>query len=144
MHFVLNNSTPVAQNLMAQVPSLPAPAAQRRGRSAPLIAVSGRQSVFCTGGGSSLRGFRERLYADLVPIRPFQSVVNVYRAGDPVLDAWRGASLWAVAAGLGPDAIAAVPSVAGVISRRNYEEMGAEYLSEHACSNRYFPTPQSG
>lgn len=37
----------------------------------------------------------------------------------------------------------AVPTLKHFITRKEYEEMGSEYLKEHYCSNGYFPTPVS-
>ena len=63
-------------------------------------------------------------------VRPFQSVVNVYSAADPVLDSWRGARRFAVT-----DAM-----TESCISAAEYHEKGGQYLKEHAASNRYLPS----
>jgi actin-related protein 5 len=39
----------------------------------------------------------ERIYRELRALREVGSIINVFRAKDPILDAWRGASKWTVA-----------------------------------------------
>ncbi|KAL3872233.1 hypothetical protein ACJMK2_040169 [Sinanodonta woodiana] len=89
------------------------------------------QYVFLTGSNANLPNFCERLEKELLAIRPFKSVFNVYKAGNPSLDAWLGARKWALS-----------PTFStSFITRSEYEEKGGEYFKEHTCSNRFFPTP---
>ncbi|KAJ3693699.1 hypothetical protein LUZ60_009179 [Juncus effusus] len=52
-------------------------------------------SVLVTGGGSLLAGTVERLEAEIRGTRPYMSPLRLIRAKDAVLDAWRGASVYA-------------------------------------------------
>ena len=88
------------------------------------------QSVFLCGGVSKTKNFKFRLERELESLRPQGSVVKVYEAQDAVLDAYRGARLFATS-----DAFAN-----SCVTKKDYEELGPEYLKEHACSNRYWPT----
>ncbi|XP_014776303.1 actin-related protein 5 [Octopus bimaculoides] len=89
------------------------------------------QCVFLTGSNAMFNNFNKRMERDLLAIRPFQTTFSVYRAADPILDAWHGARQWALS-----------PLVHSCsVTRAMYEEMGGEYLIEHVASNRYFPTP---
>ena len=90
------------------------------------------QYVFITGGCASFPGFKERLEHELLAMRPFQSHFSVYRAQNPVMDAWYGAKQWAQEP--------ALLQKYG-ITRRDYDEKGGEYLKEHMVTNCYFPTP---
>lgn len=65
-------------------------------------------------------------------MRPFQSEFNVYRAQNPVMDAWYGARNWAQSQDMFEKYS---------VSKKEYEEKGGEYLIEHCVSNQYFPTP---
>lgn len=48
------------------------------------------QRVFVTGAPSQLSGLKDRLYNTMRPILPPDMPLNIERAADPVLDAWRG------------------------------------------------------
>ena len=90
------------------------------------------QYVFITGGCASFPGFTERLERELLAMRPFQSKFSVYKAQNPVMDAWYGARKWAqqleLLHGYG-------------LTRKEYEEKGGDYLKEHMVTNCYYPTP---
>ncbi|KAL9988638.1 hypothetical protein ACROYT_G003104 [Oculina patagonica] len=90
------------------------------------------QNVFVTGGNTKFSNFQERLERELLAIRPFQSTFKVYKAANPVLDAWNGARKWARSL----NSLLAVS-----VTREEYDEKGGEYLKEHFASNRYVPTP---
>ena len=64
-------------------------------------------------------------------MRPFQSQFAIYKAKNPVQDAWYGAKKWALSE--------TFPKYS--VTRAEYEEKGGEYLKESSISNRYFPTP---
>ncbi|KJE97448.1 hypothetical protein CAOG_007306 [Capsaspora owczarzaki ATCC 30864] len=97
------------------------------------------RNVFLTGGTSSLPGIGQRILQNMVSIRPFRSVIEIRHATDPLLDAWRGASLW------GNEQVGSATQLSHLspafITRQEYEEKGSEYLKEHSFSNLYFPTP---
>ncbi|XP_053571401.1 actin-related protein 5 [Bombina bombina] len=84
------------------------------------------QNVFLTGGNVMYPGMQGRMERELLQMRPFQSSFQVSMASNPILDAWHGASSWA---------LQNLEMEEGWISRREYEEMGGEYLKEHAASN---------
>jgi actin-related protein len=54
--------------------------------------------------------------------RPFGSVFKVRQAKDPKLDAWRGASKWAM------DAASSKQINKKFITKADYDEYGADYL----------------
>ncbi|XP_018411677.1 PREDICTED: LOW QUALITY PROTEIN: actin-related protein 5 [Nanorana parkeri] len=86
------------------------------------------QNVFLTGGNVMYPGMQTRMEKELLMMRPFGSTFHVSMAANPVLDAWHGASDWALQ-NLEVDE--------GWISRKEYEEMGGEYLKEHVASNSH-------
>lgn len=53
------------------------------------------KSILVTGGSALLPGLLPRLEAGIRQIRPYLSPLTVVRACDPILDAWRGASIYA-------------------------------------------------
>jgi actin-related protein 5 len=63
-------------------------------------------------------GFDARLGRELRAVLHVERPLGVRRAGDPVLDAWRGAARWA-----GEEA-----SKKGFVSRAEYLEKEAEYI----------------
>ncbi|KAG6758325.1 hypothetical protein POTOM_038668 [Populus tomentosa] len=75
-------------------------------------------SILITGGSCLYPGLSERLEAGIRMIRPCGSPISVVRALDPVLDAWRGASLYA----------AAVQFPQQTFSRMDYFEKGEDWL----------------
>lgn len=95
------------------------------------------KEVFLTGGVASMRGLKKRVCVELRKILPEdlgdQAIGGVRVAGDPNLDAWRGAALFAER---GEHSFRN-----GCVTRSEYEEMGSGYLKEHAFSNRFFATP---
>jgi len=58
-------------------------------------AVAMSRSLFVCGGVAWLPGFTDRYLAEMVMARPLHDHVQVVRALDPSLDAWRGAAFWA-------------------------------------------------
>lgn len=85
------------------------------------------RDVFVTGGNSLFRGFDERFRREFVGVLPREFVggMNVRRARDPVLDAWRGAAEWVgdvqgKGKGKGWEGVS--------VSRSEWEEMGGEYI----------------
>ncbi|KAI8821734.1 uncharacterized protein EV422DRAFT_550513 [Fimicolochytrium jonesii] len=89
------------------------------------------QNVIVTGGNALLPNLTERIEAELRALQPFGSTINVRRAANPLLDAWKGAAQWARADTFRASAVA----------RAVYDEMGHDYIVEHAFSNRFW---QSG
>ena len=46
-----------------------------------LVSVSNMQNVFVTGGSSQVEGFEDRLHAEVLAMRPYQSEFRVWSAG---------------------------------------------------------------
>eukprot|EP00730_Choanoeca_flexa_P004042 TRINITY_DN11584_c0_g10_i1.p1 TRINITY_DN11584_c0_g10~~TRINITY_DN11584_c0_g10_i1.p1 ORF type:complete len:729 (+),score=183.56 TRINITY_DN11584_c0_g10_i1:85-2271(+) len=84
------------------------------------------EHIFVTGGLANIRNMTARIEQEVIGIRPFQSVVKVYQAKDPVLDAWHGARGWALDERSG----------SSFFTKLQYDEMGSDYLAEHFASNR--------
>jgi len=104
------------------------------------------KNILITGGNSNFQFFDQRLKKELISIRPVNSIINIYKAKNSMIDAWRGA------AKLGFNhfienknnssiSSSSVPMI-NYITKQMYDECGADYLSEHSCSNKYFPTPE--
>ncbi|GIX73756.1 actin-related protein 5 [Caerostris extrusa] len=90
------------------------------------------ENVFITGGCAKIPYIKERIQAELLAMRPFQSKFNVQLADDPLLDAWKGAKKWA----LNDDNLKKYS-----VTRQEYEEKGGDYLKDHMCSNHYISLP---
>ncbi|XP_033119970.1 actin-related protein 5-like [Anneissia japonica] len=88
------------------------------------------QNIFITGGNVTYSGIEDRMKKELLEMRPFKSSFKVYKAADPVLDAWLGAKKWAS----DPDRL-----ISGSCLRAEYEEKGGDYLKEHIASNIFLP-----
>ncbi|XP_049515958.1 actin-related protein 5 [Dermacentor silvarum] len=84
------------------------------------------QNVFVTGSPALLPGIRERLCAELLAMRPFQSLFSVTLAKNPASDSWKGARQCAMQR----DFLSKF-----AIKRAEYEEKGPDYLKEHCYSN---------
>lgn len=97
-------------------------------RVKPEVSKSILQDIFLTGGQAHFKTFDERLQTDLRSILPVGSPLNVRKAKDPSLDAWKGMAQWALSG----------EYKAGSITREQYLENGHHYLVEHAYGNQYF------
>ncbi|KAF7732280.1 Nuclear actin-protein involved in chromatin remodeling [Apophysomyces ossiformis] len=83
------------------------------------------KNVFVTGGFSQLSGFPERVMSSMRSIFPVGTKINVQRAKNPMIDAWRGAAMFAQD-----------PSYQQYrVSKQEYEEYGGEYIKEHGLGN---------
>lgn len=83
------------------------------------------ENVFLTGGGVLLPNFASRLKTEMVSFLPTGSKLNVVRAKDPLLDAWRGMQKWSTSA----------EAAKSYVTKEEYEELGAEYIKEHGLGN---------
>lgn len=83
------------------------------------------QDVFLTGGLCHLPNIQQRITSDLTAVLPVGAPLNVRKAKDCDLDAWRGMRKWANLD----------DSKLGYITRKEYEEMGPEYIKEHNLGN---------
>ena len=88
-------------------------------------------NVFLTGGPASFPGLLDRLNRELREIRPFGSNFRVSIAKNANLDSWYGARDFGLSGNL----------TDFLVSRRDYEEKGGEYLKEHSASNTYTRSP---
>lgn len=87
-----------------------------------IVGMDGRdeflRDVFLTGGNTLFQNFDERLRSGLATLLPAGAPLVIRRAGDAVLDAWKGAAGWACT----PEAKRAM------VSKEEYQEKGGEYL----------------
>ncbi|XP_047367140.1 actin-related protein 5 isoform X2 [Vespa velutina] len=88
-------------------------------------------NVFLTGGPTALPGLLERLKRELKEIRPFGSNFQINVAKNTSLDSWYGARDFGLSGNL-PEYL---------VTRKEYEEKGGEYLKEHTASNMYTRSP---
>jgi actin-related protein 5 len=83
------------------------------------------KDIFLTGGNTMFQGFEDRLRAELRAVLPAEQKIEVRRAKDCVLDAWRGAAKWA----------GGKESRSAFVTRQEWMEKGAEYIKEHDLGN---------
>lgn len=88
-------------------------------------------NVFLTGGPTALPGLLNRLKRELKEMRPFGSNFQINVAKNTSLDAWYGARDFGLSGNL-PEYL---------VTRKEYEEKGGEYLKEHSASNTYTRSP---
>ena len=60
-------------------------------KAAMVVPVSTLQNIFVTGGSSQVDGFEDRLHAEVLAMRPFQSEFRVWSAGELVWG-WGGSA----------------------------------------------------
>jgi actin-related protein 5 len=82
------------------------------------------KDIFLTGGNTLFEGFEDRLKRELRAVLPAEQSIKVRRAGDCVLDAWRGAAKWA-----------GKEKRSGFVTRAEWAEKGGEYIKEHDLGN---------
>ena len=91
-------------------------------------------NIFITGGNTYYPFLKERIYHDMRSYLPIDVDINVMRAENPVLDAWKGAKLF----------FNDTYNLNGIkkslkdniyITKKEYEEFGVEYFKEHFCGN---------
>ncbi|XP_051143090.1 actin-related protein 5 isoform X2 [Andrographis paniculata] len=78
-------------------------------------------SILVTGGSSVFPGMQRRLEAGIRAIRPCGAPIKIFQASDPILDAWRGASVYAAAAQFERQ----------TFSRMDYYEKGEDLLRNY-------------
>ena len=92
--------------------------------------------VHLTGGNTKVEGFDKRIESELRMMNSVGTNINVVRAYDAQLDAWRGAMC------LARNYFNGNNLQEFCISKAQYEECGHHYLKEHFCSNfLYGPNP---
>lgn len=90
------------------------------------------QDVFLTGGNTMFTSFEERLKRELVATMPTDFTVNVRKANDPILDAWKGAASWWTS-GAGGERDAAT------VIRAEYQEKGPDYIKVNSTPWTHYP-----
>jgi len=83
------------------------------------------KDIFLTGGNTMFQGFEERLAAELRAVLAAEEELQVRRAGDSVLDAWKGAAQWA----------GKKENRSTFVTRAEFLEKGGEYIKEHGLGN---------
>jgi actin-related protein 5 len=83
------------------------------------------KDVFLTGGNTMFTTFEERLKKELVAVIPDNIPINVRKANDPILDAWKGAANW-WSSGEGREN--------ATITRAEYLEKGSDYIKVSIAS----------
>ena len=84
------------------------------------------KNIFITGGNMHYPFLKERIFRDLRSCLPVGTEINICKAGDVVLDAWKGARMFYNDVKENKGAF---------INKREYEEYGVEYFKEHFCGN---------
>ncbi|QBM86729.1 actin-related protein 5 [Metschnikowia aff. pulcherrima] len=83
------------------------------------------QNIFLTGGGTLLPNFADRLRSEVTSFLPTGAPLNIVKAKDPLLDAWKGMQKWSTSA----------DAKENYVSRKEYDEYGPEYIKEHGLGN---------
>ena len=93
------------------------------------------KNIFITGGNTYYPFLKERIFHDLKSYLPVGSEINVMRAEDPILDAWKGARLFFndTYANDGKNENKLRNTI--YISKKEYNEYGVDYFKEHFCGN---------
>lgn len=79
------------------------------------------KDIFLTGGNTSFQSFEERLARELTAVLPSDYELNVRKASDPILDAWRGAAGWWSSS-------SASERQTATVTREEYLEKGSDYI----------------
>lgn len=83
------------------------------------------KDIFLTGGNTLFSGFEDRLNSELRAVLPVEASIELRHATDPLLDAWKGAALWAQE----------MNNRKVFVSRDEYLEKGPDYIKEHDQGN---------
>ncbi|OBA23649.1 actin-like ATPase domain-containing protein [Metschnikowia bicuspidata var. bicuspidata NRRL YB-4993] len=83
------------------------------------------ENIFLTGGGTLLPNFADRLKSEITSFLPTGAPINVCKANDPLLDAWKGMQKWSSAS----------DAKENYVTRKEYDENGPEYIKEHGLGN---------
>ncbi len=76
------------------------------------------KDVFITGGNTLFEGFEERLSKELRTVLPIDASMRVRQAGNPLLDAWKGAAQWSKE----------LAFKQACVTREEYLEKGSDYM----------------
>lgn len=92
------------------------------------------KDVFLTGGNTSFLSFEERLARELTAVLPNEFDINVRKASDPILDAWKGAAGWWSSNNVADRA-------AATVTQAEYQEKGSDYLKASSdTTTAYHPS----
>ncbi|KAF1812918.1 actin-like ATPase domain-containing protein [Eremomyces bilateralis CBS 781.70] len=83
------------------------------------------KDIFLTGGNTMFTGFDERVRNELRALLPVNAELSVRRAGEPCLDAWKGAARWA----------GEQKNKNAFMTKAEWSEKGGDYLKEHDSGN---------
>jgi actin-related protein 5 len=84
--------------------------------------------IFVTGGFALLEGLDRHIERELRAVLPSGSSLQVRKAGDVKLDAWRGAAKWMREMNL-------EEKTKSLLTKKIWEECGGEYLIDHGMGN---------
>lgn len=76
------------------------------------------KDIFLTGGNTLFNDFDYRLRQGLTPLLPVDSPLNIRRAGDALLDPWRGAAQW----------VGTPAWKSATVTKAEYQEKGHDYI----------------
>ncbi|KAI1431499.1 putative chromatin remodeling complex subunit [Xylaria sp. CBS 124048] len=83
--------------------------------------------IFLTGGNTLFENFDYRLQEGLRPLLLADAPLKIRKAGDVLLDAWRGAAQW----------VGTPAWNTAKVTRAEYQEKGQDYIKEHELGNAY-------
>lgn len=90
--------------------------------SEPIKNIS--NDIFLTGGCAAFENIEDRIRNELVSILPTNMSYRVRKAANPVLDAWRGMSNWAINEYNSNN-------LDGFWTKKQYEELGVDYMTDN-------------
>ena len=79
------------------------------------------KDIFLTGGNTMFKSFEQRLRQELMATVPADFTVNVRKAQDPALDAWKGAASWWSSADR-------IEREGATVTHVEYMEKGSDYI----------------
>lgn len=83
-------------------------------------------NVWITGGNARLPGLKERIVREFKEFLPFGSPFNINISSEPALDSWKGMAKLAQNA---------EDFKKGILTKKEYEEYGPDYIKEHNLGN---------
>ena len=93
------------------------------------------KNIFITGGNTYYPFLKERVYHDLRSYLPVDVDINVMRAENPILDAWKGARYFFNDTYSIKESNNINLREKIYMNKKEYEEYGVEYFKEHFCGN---------
>lgn len=94
------------------------------------VALNMCKNVWLTGGNAQIPNMKQRIVNEFTSFLPSGTPIGVHMSENPSLDAWKGMSKFAQSEEAFKEA---------VITKKEYEEFGSEYIKEHKLGNfKYF------